>query len=256
MSLRLAQVNVKARDEVALGRFWAQALGWELSVEEPGVAAIKPAERAAIKPGEKVAIKPGKPAVGIDVVAVDDPDTVTYRVHLDLATTSPAHHAHLVERLIGLGATPADVGQGDAPWTVLADPEGNVFCVLEPRDVYRDTGPIAAVVVDCADPRAMAAFWGAAIDWAVLEVTDDAARMRADTGPYLEFLRVPGTSTGWRRMHLDLVADPVGDQMVEVARLLRLGATRTDVGQGDDVPWRVLADPAGTEFCVLGRSAG
>nr|WP_319019178.1 VOC family protein [Microbispora sitophila] len=55
-----------------------------------------------------------------------------YRVHLDLATTSAAHQAGLVARLKELGATPADVGQGDVPWIVLADPEGNEFCVLAP----------------------------------------------------------------------------------------------------------------------------
>ena len=50
----------------------------------------------------------------------------------DLATTSAAHQADLVARLQDLGATRADVGQGDVPWTVLADPEGNEFCVLGP----------------------------------------------------------------------------------------------------------------------------
>lgn len=60
------------------------------------------------------------------------------------------------------------MGRGDVPWTVLADPEGNEFCVLEPREIYRDTGPIAAVVADCEDPRAMARFWGEAMDWTLL----------------------------------------------------------------------------------------
>nr|WP_240607496.1 hypothetical protein [Cryobacterium aureum] len=63
-----------------------------------------------------------------------------------------------------MGATSADIGQSDVPWTVLADPEGNVFGVLEPREIYADTGPIAAVVVSCADPRSMARFWNAATD--------------------------------------------------------------------------------------------
>ena len=84
------------------------------------------------------------------------------RVHIDLATTSAAHQASLVARLRDLGATPADVGQGDVPWTVLADLEGNEFCVLEPRPVDLDTGPIAAVAADCSDPQAMARFWGEA----------------------------------------------------------------------------------------------
>jgi predicted enzyme related to lactoylglutathione lyase len=173
-------------------------------------------------------------------------------VHLDLATTSAAHQAELVARLKQLGATPADVGQGDVPWTVLADPEGNVFCVLEPREVCRDTGPIAAVVVDCADPRAMARFWGEAMDWTLREVTDEHARMRSahDVGPYLEFLRTPDLGTGQSRVHLDLRAYPADDQAAEVARLRALGAADADVGQGD-VPWSCLADPEGNDFCVL-----
>src|SRR5690606_7667118 len=113
-----------------------------------------------------------------------------------------------------LGATPADVGQGDVPWTVLADPEGNVFCVLEPRESLRDTGPIAAVVVDCADPRAMARFWDAAVDWSLREVSDDHAVLRSadGTGPYLEFLRKPATRRWWNRMHVDLLPDPVEEK--------------------------------------------
>ncbi|MFY1576552.1 VOC family protein [Verrucosispora sp. WMMD703] len=242
MALRLVQVNYKARDESALGRFWADALGWGVSVEEPGVVNVEPLGFTW----------PDPTAVCIDVVIVPDPETVRYRTHLDLATTSAAHQAELVGRLMDLGATPADIGQGDVPWTVLADPEGNVFCVLEPREIYRDTGPIAAVVVDCADPRAMARFWGEATDWALHEVTDDHARLRSaqGVGPYLEFLRKPGPRSWWNRVHLDLKPYSGDDQAAEVARLEALGATVVDVGQGD-VSWRCLADPEGNDFCIL-----
>ncbi|GIF20865.1 putative enzyme related to lactoylglutathione lyase [Actinoplanes tereljensis] len=237
MALRLVQVNFKARDDEALGRFWAKALGWDISSEGPGVTNVEPA---------------GPADIGIDVVIVPDPETVKYRVHLDLATTSLAHQAELVARLRELGATPADVGQGDGvPWTVLADPEGNVFCVLEPREVYRDTGPIAGVVVDCADPRALARFWSEATDWKLLEVTDDYARLRS-AGPFLEFLRAPDERRWWSRVHLDVAPYPDDDQDAEVSRLLALGATTADVGQGD-AAWKVLADPEGNEFCVLTR---
>jgi Glyoxalase-like domain len=58
---------------------------------------------------------PDPAAVGVDVVSVPDPETVRYRVHLDLATTSVAQQAELVARLTELGATPADLGQGDVP---------------------------------------------------------------------------------------------------------------------------------------------
>jgi Glyoxalase-like domain len=196
---------------------------------------------------------PDPVAVCVDVVSVPDPETVRYRTHLDLATTSAAHQAELVARLEELGATSADVGQGDVPWTVMADPEGNVFCVLEPRSIYRDTGPIAAVVVDCADPRAMARFWSEATDWALHEVTDEHARLRSATGvgPYLELVRTPGDAkTVQSRVHLDLKPYPGDDQEAEVARLRALGATDADVGQGD-VPWICLADIEGNEFCVL-----
>jgi hypothetical protein len=242
VALRLVQVNFKARDDAALGRFWADALGWGVSSEGPGVTNVEPVGF----------VWPDPAAVCVDVVAVPDPETVRYRVHLDLATTSVAHHAELVARLTELGATPADIGQGDVPWTVLADPDGNVFCVLEPRSTYRDTGPIAAVVVDCADPMAMARFWGDAMDWTVHEVSDDAARLRssAGVGPYLEFLRAPEARTWWNRIHLDVAPYADDDQATEVARLLDLGASTADIGQGE-VSWKVLADPEGNEFCVL-----
>jgi hypothetical protein len=242
MALRLVQVNIKAQNDSALGGFWAEALGWGVSSEGPGVTNVEPVGF----------VWPDPTAVCIDVVSVPDPDTVQYRVHLDLATTSPAHQTELVARLRELGATSADVGQGDVPWTVLADPEGNVFCVLEPRETYRDTGPIAAVVVDCADPRAMARFWDEAMDWTLHEATDDHARLRsaAGVGPYLEFLRSTPDRTWWNRIHLDLLPYRGDDQAAEVTRLQALGATPADVGQGD-VPWRVLADPEGNDFCIL-----
>lgn len=245
MALRLVQVNFKARDDAALGRFWAEALGWGTDTEAPGVTNLEPVGFDW----------PDPTAVCVDLVTVPDPETVKDRVHLDLATASAAHQAELVARLKDLGATPADVGQGDVPWTVLADPEGNVFCVLEPREVYRDTGPIAAVVVDCADPRVMARFWGEAMDWTLHELTDDRAVMRAaeGVGPYLEFLRTPAERTWWNRVHLDLLPYVVADKEAEVDRLRGLGAADLDVGQGD-VPWTCLADPEGNEFCVLGRS--
>ncbi|MEO3824247.1 VOC family protein [Actinomadura sp. B10D3] len=247
MTLQLVQVNYKAGDDSSLGRFWAEALGWGVSSEGPGVTNLEPVGFSW----------PDPTAVCIDFVKVPDPETVKYGVHLDLATTSEAHQAELVARLKDLGATPVDVGQGDVPWTVLADPEGNVFCVLEPRKVYRDTGPIAAVVVDCADPRAMARFWDEALDWTLHEVNDDHAVLRASegVGPYLEFLRAPSERSWWNRVHLDLLPDPVDAKEAEVARLRTLGAVDVDLGQGD-VLWTVLADPEGNEFCVLGRAGG
>ena len=243
MALRPVQVNIKALDAPAVGRFWAEALGWD--AYSPGVTTY-------VGPAGGL-VWPEPVGVGIDVVPVPEAKTATKnRVHLDLATTSAAHQTELVARLKALGATPVDVGQGEVPWVVLADPEGNEFCVLEPREVYRDTGPIAAVVVDCADPRAMARFWGTATDWTLHEVTDGQAVLRSaeGVGPYLEFLRTPDVRSVPDRVHLDLLPYPGDDRAAEVARLRALGATDLDLGQGD-VSWTCLSDPEGHEFCVL-----
>jgi hypothetical protein len=239
MATRLVQVTMKARDDAALGGFWAAALGWGISSEEPGVTNLEPEGFAY----------PDPTAVCLDLVVSPEPKTAKNRVHLDLATTSAAHQAEMVARLKELGATYADVGQGEVPWTVMADPEGNEFCVLD--SLYRETGPIATVVVDCADPRAMARFWGDAMDWTLLKMTDDNAVLRSakGVGPYLQFLRTPEVKTGWNRVHLDVRPYPGDDPEAEVARLRTLGATAIEL----DVAWTVLADPEGNEFCLLAQ---
>jgi len=181
-----------------------------------------------------------------------DHKSVPNRVHLDLASPSAEAQATLVDRLLALGATPADVGQGQVPWVVLADPEGNELCVLEPRDQYRGTGPLAAVVMGAADPPALARFWAEAAAWPVT-VADErfvALRDPSGTGPFLELIRSPASKVVKNRLHLDLAPYPGEDPAAEVARLLALGATRADVGQGE-VTWTVLADPEGNELCVL-----
>ena len=116
---------------------------------------------------------------------------------------------------------------------------------------------ITSIVVNCTDPAALAAFWGQVLGWEVHEADDDlvtpgpagdpAAR------PVLDFIRVPDPTPGRRRLHLDVNATD-RDQAAELERLLELGATRVDVGQGptsEDMTWHVLADPEGNEFCLL-----
>ncbi|AGZ39802.1 VOC family protein [Actinoplanes friuliensis] len=240
MVTRLVQINMKAHDDAALGVFWAEALGWGISSEGPGVTNLEPVGFAY----------PDPTAVCIDLIRSPEPKTVKNRVHLDLASTSPAHQAEIVSRLRELGATLVDVGQGDVPWTVMADPEGNEFCVLD--SMFEETGTICSVVVDCADPRAMARFWGEATDWTVHKATDRSAVLRSaqGVGPYLQFLRTPDVKTVWNRVHLDVRPYPAGDVGIEKARLEGLGATTVDLGRSD-IPWTVMADPEGNEFCLL-----
>jgi Glyoxalase-like domain len=239
---RLVHLVIDALDPPRLARFWSAALGWDVAAEEPPVVDVCP-------PGYTY---PDPVALPLVFVPVAEPKTGKNRVHLDLATESAGHQAAEVDRLLSLGAAAADIGQGDVPWVVLADPEGNEFCVLEPRPVYRDTGPVAAVVADCPDPAALAGFWELAAGWAPFDSTDGWVALRSPhgVGPYLELLRVPDVKAAKNRMHLDVAPFTGEDQQAAVRRLREAGAVPADIGQGD-ATWTVLTDPQGGEFCVL-----
>jgi predicted enzyme related to lactoylglutathione lyase len=114
MTSRIAQVAIDAHDVERVARFWREVLGWvELEREDYGIG-IGPAD--------------GGP--GIDVLHDPGGKVVKNRLHLDLRADGTTTAEELA-RLLSLGATHADVGQpADATWTVLADPEGNEFCLL------------------------------------------------------------------------------------------------------------------------------
>ena len=105
------------------------------------------------------------------------------------------------------------------------------------------------IVVDCADPAKVADFWAAVLDYTVVYSAPDEVVVAKDehTYPGLVFGSVPEGKSVKNRLHIDLNPD---DQQAEVERLTGLGARRVDIGQGD-VPWVVMADIEGNEFCVL-----
>jgi predicted enzyme related to lactoylglutathione lyase len=117
------------------------------------------------------------------------------------------------------------------------------------------TSVLTEIVVDCSDPERVAAFWSNVLDWRPQRgdgfVWMSASGEQEIPDLKLVFVTVPEAKTVKNRVHLDV--NPHGcDQEEEVERLLALGARRVDIGQGD-VPWVVLADPEGNEFCVLRR---
>jgi len=125
MTSRIATIAIDAADPRPVAEFWAAVLGWRIVEEEPdGVVSIAPADAAW---------------PSIDVVPVPEPKAVKNRLHLDLRADGSTM-ADEVERVLALGARRADVGQpADCTWTVLADPEGNEFCILS-RSVQDVTG--------------------------------------------------------------------------------------------------------------------
>jgi hypothetical protein len=240
VSTAFEHVVVEALDPAAQARWWAEALGWRTShQDEHEVDIDAPA---------------GDPPMRLVFVPVPRLPSGPQRLHLDLASRDAGHQRALVDRLLAAGARRADVGQRDVPWEVLADPEGTVFCVLEPRDVYAGTGAIAAVVLQAVDPEALAGFWAAATGWRRSDTELVALRPPA-AGPFLELYPVASRSPEpEHRLHLDVRPVPGCPRDEEVERLRALGARSLDVGQGD-VPWTVLADPEGNAFCVLSTPA-
>jgi predicted enzyme related to lactoylglutathione lyase len=238
MPTRFDSVVIDSADPPKLAQFWAAALGWPVTEESQEETVVEPPD--------------GVPGIPLVIVSTPDAKQGKNRLHLDLASATAADQAATVERLRALGATPADVGQGDVRWVVLADPEGNELCVLEPRPEYERCGPIAAVVLDVTEPEGLAPFWSAATGWPVVRTDGRSASLRPPDrdGPWLELIHVDDPKRGKNRLHIDVAPYADGDQAAEVERLLSLGASHIDIGQGE-VRWVVLADPEGNEFCVL-----
>jgi predicted enzyme related to lactoylglutathione lyase len=108
---------------------------------------------------------------------------------------------------------------------------------------------IYTVTVDSADPKRLAEFWAALLDFKITFEDDEEVVIEPhdEARPALLFGRSPDDKTVKNRIHFDLNPD---DQAAEVERAKELGATEVDIGQ-KDVSWVVLADPEGNEFCIL-----
>jgi hypothetical protein len=111
------------------------------------------------------------------------------------------------------------------------------------------------VCINSVDPFHLAEFWMAVLGWVVVDEDASGVSLAAPGTrmPTLDIMRVPEGKAVKNRLHLDLRADGC-TTAEELGRLLGLGATRADVGQGPDVSWVVLADPDGNEFCLLKRT--
>ena len=121
MACRFSELVLDCRDPESLARFWCEVLGYEELGREDGAIEIGPEEGF------------GGPAPTLVFSPSSDPTPGKLRLHIDVNPTDRDQDEEL-ERLLALGATPADVGQtGDEGWHVLADPEGNEFCLLKRR---------------------------------------------------------------------------------------------------------------------------
>jgi predicted enzyme related to lactoylglutathione lyase len=236
MSSRLFAISFDAHQPERLAHFWSGVLGLgRTDASHDGVALLSGNDA-----GYRLGFRPSTTR-----------KAAQNRLHFDLTSSSLEDQQETVARALALGAQHVDVGQGpDASHVVLADPEGNEFCVCEPGNKFlADCGFIGALA--CDGSQTVGYFWSEALGWPLVWDQDEETAIQSPNG---------GTKITWggpplmpdpgKDLHLDLMPD--GHQQAEVERLLSLGAKRLGSAQGGDGAV-VLADPDGNAFRVLSR---
>jgi glyoxalase superfamily protein len=227
---QLQAIVYDAHDPAGLAAFWGPLLGRDVVPEPTG----------AFLPGSDT-------QVGLRfVTATEEIARPRYEyLHLHLTSTSLEDQQASVDKVLGLGGRHLDVGQlPEEGHIVLADPEGNALCVIEPGNNYlAGTGHLGEVA--CDGRREVGVFWAEALGWTLVWDQDDETAIQSPAG---------GTKVAWggardepkagrSPQRFDLTT---ADVAVEVERLVGLGAAR--LGARDGVV--ELGDPDGTEFTV------
>jgi hypothetical protein len=231
----LTAVVIRASDTKSLSEFWTEVLGADAVSGAGGLA--------------------------LEFVPADGPKRGKNRVHLDLKA-GPEQ----LERLLRAGAVRADIGQGAVDWEVLADPEGNEFC-LQPG--LQEGVRWSAVCQDAAGPGTQRRFWAAAAygwtvvsegEWGFAMAAEAAERAEAGgpggpgepgepgdpsrRGPLLVMGPPATAKDGPNRLYLRVAPNRGSDVAVEASRLVAAGATRDTAGGG------LMLDPEGNEFLI------
>lgn len=233
MTANLFALCFDANDPSRLTRFWAGVLGWEPTDE--GIALL---------PNDDTGFR-------LRFAASEEQKTRQNQMHFDLTSASLEQQQQTVGRSLELGARHIDIGQRpEEGHVVLADPEGNEFCVIEPGNNFlADCGFLGAVASDGS--QEVGYFWSEALDWPLVWDQDQETAIRSPHGgPKITWGGPPvPQKTGRNRLHFDLAPPAGGDQQAEVDRLLSLGASRTDIGQCE-AGWVAMTDLDGNEFCL------
>ncbi|MEV2248307.1 VOC family protein [Streptomyces sp. NPDC049970] len=236
MTSQLFAICFNATRPPDLARFWSGFLGWELDAGQEGDLAILPPDGK----GFRIRFLPGR-----------EPKTGQNRAHFDLTSASPEAQARTVARALELGGSHIDVGQlPEEGHVVLADPDGNEFCVIEAGNNFlADTGFVGALA--CDGTREVGHFWSGALRWPLVWDQDQETAIQSpDGGTKITWGGPPvAAKTGTNRLHFELALPAGADWEAEVDRLVSLGATRTDIGEGDGVR-ALMLDPDGNEFSV------
>ncbi|RKN43965.1 VOC family protein [Streptomyces hoynatensis] len=238
MTSRLFAICFHAIRPADLARFWSGLLGWEPAEGPGGDLAILPPDAT----GFRIRFLPSR-----------EPKSGRNRAHFDLTSASPEDQRRTVARALELGGKHIDVGQRpEEGHVVLADPEGNEFCVIEAGNEFlAGTGLIGALA--CDGTQEVGYFWSKALRWPLVWDQDQETAIQSPHG---------GTKITWggppvapkqgvNRVYLELALPAGAEAEAEADRLVALGATRPRTGGGEDGRM-LLLDPDGNEFSVLG----
>jgi hypothetical protein len=209
-----------AGNPARLGAFWAAVLGRAWSAQDRGDGLLTGPT----------------PQHTIWVNRVPEARAAKHRVHLDI-------YARDLAELEALGATIVEPQNGTRAWTVMADPEGGEFCAFLRSEPPAEQ--LHGLVVDSADPQALARWWGGVYGVGVTE-NDGWFTLEGVPGmPILtmDFVPVPEPKTVKNRIHWDVSVSSVAPLVAAGATVLR--------ELGGDIGWHVLADPEGNEFCAF-----
>ena len=237
MTSHLHALSFDANDPAGLAHFWAGVLDRETTEDPYGGIALTPDDDTGLR---------------LRFLPSQEKKTVPNQMHFDLTSTSLDDQRRVVARALELGGRHIDIGQlPDEKHVVLADPEGNEFCVIEPGNGFlAGCGFIGALASDGS--QEVGYFWSRALGWPLVWDQDEETAIQSPHGGTKITWGGPplAPKVGKYRLHFDLVPSADSDQRSEIDRLVSLGATPVDIGQGA-ADWAVLVDPDGHEFCVL-----
>ncbi|MFC9255615.1 VOC family protein [Amycolatopsis thailandensis] len=217
MAATLRALEFAAHDPRGLERFWSGLLGRE--IDDTGFR--------------------------LRFVKSDEPKNRQNQMHFDLTSESLDDQRRTVAKALGLGGRHIDIGQlPDEKHVVLADPEGNEFCVIEPgNDFLADCGFVGAVASDGS--QEVGYFWSEALDWPLVWDQDQETAIRSPRGgPKITWGGPPFTpKSGPNRLRFVL-----DGSLAEIDRLVSLGAARLGPQENGHVE---MTDPDGNEFSVV-----
>ncbi|WP_404382791.1 VOC family protein [Knoellia locipacati] len=239
---RFHGISIEAHDPAHVGRFWAEVLDWEL-VEQVSEMVVLPRDGNDYR---------------LSFRAADTPKLGQNRIHFDVTSESEPAMTATIVRALALGGQHIDIGQTDEDGhVVLADPEGNELCVIEPGNTFlAGTGAIGGI--NCDGSQSLGYFWSQVLGWHLVWDQDEETAIQSPHGGSKITWSGPPLMPrlGRDRLHLEIALDADTDPQVELDRLAALGAT---VGTDASTPTTsrptdstmVLTDPDGNEFHLV-----